>query len=210
MTTMKLGAVILSAGFSSRMGAFKPLLTIGPKSMIGHCLTLFHDTSIKETVVVAGYRAEEIVNEVRKYGGRYVINHRFENGMLSSIQLGILSLPADCSGFFILPVDIPLVSGDTVKKLIAAFDYSSSYPVYYPLYKDKKGHPPLIHARLTEPILTYSGINGLRGLLRTYEQQCILVQVNDPCIHRDADIPDDYRLLQQLYRKKEATSPDSR
>jgi molybdenum cofactor cytidylyltransferase len=200
MANMNFGAVILAAGFSSRMGEFKPLLHIGPRSMIGHAVKLFQDSSIDDILIVLGHQAEKSIPEVEQYGCRYVINDYYDQGMFSSMQTGIRGLQPDCDAFFMLPVDIPLVKKETVEQLISVIHKDSMRSVYYPLYHGKRGHPPLIQGKLITPILTYTGEKGMRGLLANYDNESVGVTVNDPFIVNDADREDDFLRLQRMYR----------
>lgn len=193
------GAIILAAGLSSRMKAFKPLLPLGPMTMVGHCLDLFEATTVKDIIVVLGHRAEEVIPWLCEHTCRYVVNHRFREGMFSSMQAGIRELRPDCSGFFVLPVDIPLVKKRTVRHLLSVYQEDPARPVYYPCYNGKRGHPPLIKGGLTGGILNYSGSNGMRGFLRTHETQSVNVPVDDQYILYDADSKKDYETLHKMY-----------
>lgn len=199
---MSLGAVILAAGYSSRMGAFKPLLTIGSKSLIGHCVNLFQECGVGDILVVLGHAADKAIPEVERYHCHYIKNKRYKEGMFSSMQVGIAALKGDCNAFFILPVDIPLVRKETVEKLLSVFQEDSTNSVYYPQYQGRKGHPPLIHGRLINSILSYTGENGLRGLLRMYENQSVVVPVDDPFILNDVDTEGSFLKLQRKFQDK--------
>ena len=53
-------AVLLSAGRSRRMGAFKPLLRFGDKTVIESCIENLRQGGIEQIVIVVGHRADEI------------------------------------------------------------------------------------------------------------------------------------------------------
>lgn len=184
---MTIGAVILAAGLSSRMGEFKPLIALGSKTMLEHCVALFRDNGIEEIIAVAGHRADRIRAEANRLNISSTVNPQFKDGMFSSIQAGVRILPPYCDAFFLLPVDIPLVQPGTVEQLLKAHASDASVPVHYPVYQQRRGHPPLINSQLTEDILTYSGTCGMRGLLRNYEGQACDIKVDDQYIVMDAD-----------------------
>src|ERR671937_311476 len=50
-------AVLLAAGMSRRMGAFKPLLPFGGGSVVGACVESLRAAGAREGVVVVGQRA---------------------------------------------------------------------------------------------------------------------------------------------------------
>ena len=101
---MKIGALILAAGLSSRMDEFKPLLEVEGKSLIENAIALFKDTGIEEIVTVVGYRAETLIPIIETASSRYVVNENYQAGMFSSIQKGVVELKDACDAFFLLPV----------------------------------------------------------------------------------------------------------
>jgi molybdenum cofactor cytidylyltransferase len=158
---MKLGALILAAGYSSRMGSFKPCMFLGGKTLLAHCVERFQIAGIKDIMVVTGHRAPEVEVEVKTLGLQTVHNPDYAAGMFSSVQAGVKRM-ARYDGFFLLPVDIPLIHVASVATLLKNFDGKS---VLVPTYKGKQGHPPLIPGNLVETILAHNGQGGLRAVL---------------------------------------------
>ncbi|MDJ0722574.1 MAG: nucleotidyltransferase family protein [Desulfobacterales bacterium] len=195
---VKFSAIILAAGFSSRMAAFKPLIKIGGKSFVEHAITLFRSAGIDDIVTVLGYRAPEVLPVVQRAASRGVINADHADGMYSSIQAGVQAVEDSCDAFFLLPVDIPLVRPSTVRQLAVAFAQHSAPSVCYPLFQSARGHPPLINSALIAAIRGYDGGGGLRALLRRHEEKSITVPVEDPFIRQDADTPEDLLRLKEM------------
>jgi molybdenum cofactor cytidylyltransferase len=195
----EIDALILAAGLSSRMDGFKPLLQIGPKSILEHALDLFCLSAIREIVTVVGHRSAELVPTLRDRRARYVLNENYRAGMFSSIQVGVEALATGCAGFFLLPVDIPLVRQETLRQLIEASAGDPARAIIYPQFQGRCGHPPLISTELVKPILADAGNGGLRTLLRTYRAKALVVPVDDPFILKDVDTTDDLQTLKDLY-----------
>jgi CTP:molybdopterin cytidylyltransferase MocA len=198
MTNTNFSAIILAAGFSSRMGAFKPLLRIGGKTFIEHAISLFRTSGIEEIVTVVGHRAQEVLPVIQATASRHVLNENFADGMYVSVQTGVKALKHPGDAFFLLPVDIPLVRPATIRQLTVGFEQHRAPPVCYPLFQSKRGHPPLISARLIGPLLNYAGTGGLREFIRGYEKQSRSIPVEDPFIRLDADTPQDLLRLKQM------------
>ena len=198
MNRNKFSAIILAAGFSSRMAAFKPLIRIEGKSFVEHAVTLFRTAGVEDIVTVLGHRAPEVLPVVQRAASRGVINANHADGMYSSIQAGAKAVADSCDAFFLLPVDIPLVRPSTVQKLAAAFAQHAAPSVCYPLFEATRGHPPLINSELTDAILSYRGDGGLRAFLRRHEERSITVPVDDPFIRLDADTPQDLLRLREM------------
>lgn len=186
---MKLGAVILAAGYSSRIGGFKPLMQLGAHSLLERCADLFRKAGIPEIVIVTGYRSNEVAAEGRRLDLECIHNPDYTQGMFSSVCTAARHL-FGIEGFFMLPVDIPLVRPATITALRTAFNYRN---VAYPCFNGMRGHPPLIPAHLVPTILRHDSGGGLRSFLEKQEGDDIAVW--DRGILMDADTPEDFAVL---------------
>jgi len=62
----RIAAIILAAGFSSRMGEFKPLLPLGEMTIIERAVRLFEQAGTEDIRVVVGYRANDLIPLLQK------------------------------------------------------------------------------------------------------------------------------------------------
>nr|WP_275406354.1 NTP transferase domain-containing protein [Pseudodesulfovibrio sp. JC047] len=192
-----MAAIIPAAGLSSRMGEFKPLLPLGNGTVLSRCVDGFRANGIEQVVVVTGQRHDDVAAAAVQTGAQPVHNPDFMRGMYSSVVAGVRALNADVAAFFVLPVDIPLVRGVTVKRLIESF--SASVPsVLYPCFLGERGHPPLIDRRLVPDILAHDGAGGLRTVLDRHEAEARNLDVADFGVSHDLDYPADYALAQAV------------
>lgn len=159
----KFGAVILAAGYSSRMGTFKPLLELGGQTIIERLLGVLVAAGIKRKniVVVTGHNREALLPAVKKYKVRKTFNPRYDQGMFTSIQTGASSMADGLDGFFIMPVDCPLISPKVLKQLIKSFE-PDKFSVA--CYRGKKGHPLLVPEKFRQEIIDHDGKNGLKAI----------------------------------------------
>lgn len=207
----ELAAVIPAAGLSSRMGQLKALLPLGESTVLGQIIALFQDCGIRDIIVVTGHRAEEVEQVAAGAGARTAHNADHHLGMFSSIKTGIRALTPETKGFFLHPADIPLVRKGTIKLLAEAF---IAFPrvIVYPVFQDRRGHPPLITASLSRHILKNDAPQGLRGLLAQVERQSIIpvkdIEVPDANILFDMDTWADYQSGIDLYTKKDVPTLD--
>lgn len=202
MMEKRLVAFILAAGFSSRMGKFKPLLPLGDTFVLERAVAMFRNAGIKDIRVVTGYRAFKLEPVLRELGVRGIKNSRFEEGMFSSVQAAVQTLDAAVDAFFILPVDIPLVRSTTVYALIETF-HKRDPDVVYPCFLAERGHPPLIAGHLANDILRWSGNGGLKAFLARWETGAVEVAVPDENVLLDMDQEEDYQIM-----KEKAKAPD--
>lgn len=184
----RFGAVILAAGFSSRMGDFKPLMDLGGMTVLERCVRLFREAGVHRILAVTGHRASEVRAEAGRLGIHTVHNPDYEAGMFSSVRAAVSSGPGR-DGFFVLPVDIPLVRPATVELLLDAYDGRVAYPVF----GGERGHPPLIPSELIPHIREHDGSGGLQTVLERAD--ALDVPVWDRGILLDADTPDDFSVL---------------
>jgi molybdenum cofactor cytidylyltransferase len=198
---LRIGALILAAGQSSRMCEFKPLLEINGTSFIKHALYLFRNTGVKEIVTVIGHRFEELIPIIEEVSCHYVVNESYQVGMFSSIKKGTVELSDKCEAFFLLPVDIPCVRTATIKKLLETYSENPSTLVCYPQFEARRGHPPLIASSLINHILAHTGEGGMRRLLRNVKDQAINVPVDDPFVRLDVDTQEDFFRLKNEMKK---------
>jgi molybdenum cofactor cytidylyltransferase len=198
---IRTSAIILAAGFSSRMGRFKALLPLGDRAMIEHAVALFRTNGV-DVIVVTGYRGEELSAFLKPAGVRVAFNPDFARGMFSSVQTGARNLGSDSQGFFVLPVDIPLVRSWTIHRLLQAFAHDPRC-IIHPCFNGRRGHPPLIPAALAPAVLDWLGTDGLHGCLDRYEALSVNVEVPDRHIHLDSDTPEDYEQLVAASRRQD-------
>lgn len=190
-------AIILAAGYSSRMGAFKPLLPFRGTTVLENAIRLFRAAGLHDIRVAVGHRSEELLPLLKHLQVRPVLNERYQEGMFSSVVAAAESLEAEVDAFFLLPVDIPLVRRETVELLIRAYR-SGADGLLYPAFHGTRGHPPLISSSYRTHILSWNGNGGLNGLLTQYEGDSATIETGDEGILLDMDTRKDYERLQGI------------
>ena len=202
MIPAEAAAIIPAAGYSRRMGRFKPLLPVGGRPLIAWSIELFHGAGIADIHVVVGHRRDKLLPVLEAAGVDIVVNTDFARGMFSSVKAGIRRLGAACRAFFVLPADIPLVRPATIHCLLQGFDETIN-TVAFPCFSHRRGHPPLIARHLAPPILASAEDGGLRAALARFENAALDVPVFDRHIHHDADSPDDYEALKSAWQRRD-------
>ena len=191
-------AIILSAGYSSRMEEFKPLMILNGKTLIKRCIELFKDCGIDEVIVVTGYQNYKIKSHL-KGAAKIVVNEEYESGMFSSVQAGAKVLQEQIDAFFILPVDIPGVKTNTIKRMIDRYEKIND-GIVFPSFNMEKGHPTLISASLVKEILEKNPSGGLREILNLHKEKWNIEEVADRGILLDMDTKDDYKIMSEYLR----------
>jgi molybdenum cofactor cytidylyltransferase len=198
-------AIILAAGYSSRMGVFKPLLDLGGRPIVTRVVETCKQAGIDEVIVVAGYRKERIIPVIEGAGARAVVNELYEEGMFSSVIAGISAMEYGPQAFIVLPADIPLVRAATIRSLVNAF-MEGKNRILTPSFRGRKGHPPLISTELQGAIVGFTGEGGLKGALEELAAETAKVEVPDGNILFDIDNPDDYGEMKERWKRREIPS----
>lgn len=186
-----IGAVVLAAGDSSRMGRPKALLPIEGTTFLGNVLATLRASGVSTVRVVLGGHADEIREAVTLHRDVVVLNPTPEAGMLSSVRRGVRALPEEVDAFLLWPVDHPTVLPDTIRKLVAAFR-SGGAPVVVPVHAGRRGHPVLFAAPLKDELLHAPDAVGARAVVALHEDAIRAVEVHDAGVLADVDTPEAY------------------
>lgn len=195
---METGAVVVAAGMSSRMGDFKPMLSIGEISVAQRVVATLRQAGAERVVVVTGYNADELERHLSKSGAVFVRNEEYRTTeMFDSALIGLKYIRGKCDRILFTPVDVPLFTAATVRELL-----DSGAELACPVCGGQRGHPILMSPNVVDRLLRDSGEDGLKGALSRCGVPMTLVDVPDPGILHDADTPEDYRQLLELHNSQ--------
>ncbi len=202
------GAIVLAAGYSSRMGAFKPLLKLGGVPALALAIRSLKAGGADEVGVVTGYNGELLRELIASEGAEEICNPDYGGGMFTSVRAGVRRFSEKgARGALLLPADCPLVPAAAVRELLAAAD-GEHFAV--PAFRGKKGHPLWIPSRFFREILAYTGDMGLKGVTGRYEAEILRVEVPYEGVVLDMDEPEDYQSMLRLESKSLAEAASGR
>ena len=191
-------ALIVAAGMSSRMGDFKPLLNIGSISIAQRVVATFQQAGVEKIVMITGYNALLLEKHLSGNGIVFLRNEEYRTTqMFDSVKIGLRYLKDKCDRVLFTPVDIPLFTAATVRRLL-----ETEAELACPAVSGETGHPTLIAASLFDRILADPGEQGLRGALERCGAELELIPVEDLGVLHDADTPEDYQALLQYHNKQ--------
>ena len=195
---MEIGALIVAAGMSRRMGEFKPMLSIGSISVAQRVVATLSQAGVSKIVMVTGYNATMLERHLSGNGIIFLRNERYETTqMFDSVKIGLSYLLDKCDRVLFTPVDVPLFTAKTVKTIL-----DSGAPLAVPMCQGRQGHPILIARELIPEILNDSGEMGLKGAMDRCSVPLLRIDVEDFGTIHDADTPEDFSALVEYHNSQ--------
>ncbi len=188
---MRAVAIVTAAGSAERFGGKKLLTPIDGEPLLDHTIRALLEGGVSEVIVVVGRDArpelERDVNTMLDPRVRPVENPDPSRGMFSSIQEGVAQAQGDT--ILVMPGDMPFVSADTVRAVIAAYERKPS--IVSPRYRGKRGHPVALPASLRDEIRAAGPTATLHDVIRAHTDIRVDLDVDDPGVVRDVDRQED-------------------
>ena len=195
---MEIGALIVAAGMSKRMGEFKPMLSIGSISVAQRVVATLNQAGVSKIVMVTGYNATVLERHLAGNGIIFLRNEQYETTqMFDSVKIGLSYLQDKCDKVLFTPVDVPLFTANTVKAIL-----DSGASLACPMCEGKQGHPILIASHLIPEILSDCGEQGLKGAMDRCSQSLQRIEVEDFGTIHDADTPEDFSQLVEYHNSQ--------
>lgn len=191
MSAPAVDGVILAAGLSSRMERPKPLLNVGSMTFLERAVKTLQVAGCRRTYAVVNASEDGTGESARALGVEVVVNDEPESAPVDSLRLVLERLPDDAAAVVVLPVDLPLISEETVTAIVRSFRESPGRLIL-PFHNGVAGHPVLIGRELFDDVMTRDLEEGLRSLIMESARTLREVRVVDPGILIDIDTPDDY------------------
>ena len=196
-----IAGLILAAGESRRMGRDKALLTFHGKSFLEAIIQNLNAAGIEKITVVLGHHAEVIQAKVDLAAAQVVVNHEYQRGQTSSLQVGLEAVARDQPAAVILClVDPPAVSAEVIARLMEHFE-STHAPVIIPTHKGEHGHPVVISKALFPELLALVPGEPANAVIRKYRPETQFIEVADRGILIDVDEPRTYERLEEISRQ---------
>jgi CTP:molybdopterin cytidylyltransferase MocA len=188
-------AILLAAGRSRRMGAFKPLLPFGDRTVIECCIDNLRAAGIDEIVVVVGHRAEDVRQQLKGLDLSFAVNPDPDSEMSTSIALGVEQASSNASALTIALVDHPAVPPEVIRILID--EWKRGAALVQPEHAGRGGHPVLIDLAYREELLVLDPAQGLRALFAAHREKVRRAPVESPYVAQDMNTWEDYRRLHE-------------
>ncbi|MFM2422992.1 MAG: hypothetical protein RL291_1522 [Pseudomonadota bacterium] len=188
---LRISAVVMAAGRSSRMGSEHKLLAdLSGKPMIRHAVEALLLSAAQDVTVVVGHRADEVRAALSGLDVRFVDNPAFAEGMATSVATGIRAVPDTADGTLIALGDMPDVKPEDINRLISAFSPADGRAIVVPVRGAKRGNPIIWARAFFAELQGLSGDQGAKRLIDQHPSALVEVELNTDSVLVDIDTPE--------------------
>jgi len=189
------GIIILAAGASTRLGKPKQLLRYRGKTLLAYSINEAVNSNADAVVVILGKDANLFKNEIDERKVRVAINASWEEGMASSLRLGMDTLLNDkpyIDAVIFMVCDQPHISSSVLNELITT-QQKTTKQIVTCNYGDSMGPPALLHKKYFEELMKLSGDAGARKIIQKNMNDVATILFPEGNI--DIDTEEDYEKL---------------
>jgi molybdenum cofactor cytidylyltransferase len=202
-----IGAVILAAGASTRMGVPKQLLQFGGETMLRRAASVALKTGCRPVVVVTGADAAAAREALRGLDVQEARNQQWESGISSSVRVGIeavITANPQTAAVVLMLCDQPFVTREIIAQLVAAHR-ETGCSIVASRYGGSHGVPALFDKIHFAELTTLEGDAGAKQIIRKHLPKVHLLSFPEGEI--DIDTPED---LARLRSTDYSDAPDAR
>ncbi len=161
-------AIVLAAGASRRLGQPKQLLKLDGETLVERAVRLTNEAGAAPVIAVLGAHFGLIRAAVALEGAIHVVNDAWEQGIASSICVGVEALETvarEASGALILSCDQPRLTAGHLQALIHEFTLQNQPAIVASAYAGVHGVPAVFPRAAFGCLLALRGDHGARSLL---------------------------------------------
>jgi molybdenum cofactor cytidylyltransferase len=166
-----IAGVVLAAGASTRLGEPKQLVTIAGETLLERTVRIAREAGCTPVVVVLGAAHIEILANARLTDTAPVINDHWQEGMASSIRLGVRTLESiarDAEGVLLMTCDQPAITAQHLTLLMTKQEIRASR------YAGRNGVPAYFPEKYFSQLMELTGDSGARTLLAQARSEILL------------------------------------
>jgi len=191
--THRIGAVVLAAGNSTRLGYPKQLIEHEGNSLVRRAALAALDAGADPVIVVVGASSDAVAAAVNDLNDvTVVLNPKWESGLASSLNAGLKTILAmNVEAALILAADQPLIDATVIQQLMDAFDHE--HRIVASAYDDIVGVPAIFGVEHFGSLMDLKGDEGAGRWLRARLDEVTQITVHIASI--DIDTPADAERL---------------
>jgi molybdenum cofactor cytidylyltransferase len=189
--TVRVAAIVLAAGRSTRMGPENKLLAdIGGRPMVRRVVETALASKARPVLVVTGHQADEVAAALAGCNVTLVPNPDYATGLASSLKAGVRAVPGACDGALILLGDMPRIARGHIDMSIEAFAAALD-AIVVPVHEGRQGNPVIWPRRTFPELLQLDGDAGAKRLIAAHREQVREIESVTDEIFGDVDTPEE-------------------
>ncbi len=180
------------------MGTPKQLLPYGEHTLLSHTVEVAIASICHPIIVILGAYAEQIRPEISQYPIQILENTRWNEGMSSSIQVGIQALDKASEkpdAVVVTLCDQPFISTQLVNQLVETY-FTTGKPIIASEYAGTLGVPTLFSSSFFPNLMDLKGAAGAKKIIEKYSDRVFSIPFLEGTV--DIDTPEEYNQLQNL------------
>ncbi len=179
-----ISGILLAAGSGSRFGGDKLVHSLEDGVAIAAHAARNLLAATPEVIAVVRWGDFPLYDMLEQEGCQVTMFKGAAHGMGASLAHGV-GQARGADGWVIALADMPRISPDTIKRVIAALEEGAS--IAAPVRKGERGHPVGFGAQLRDELLALDGDQGARAVVERHREAVKLVECDDPGILLDID-----------------------
>ncbi|MGA9271028.1 MAG: nucleotidyltransferase family protein [Lutimonas sp.] len=194
-----MGAILLAAGASRRMGTVKQLLPWKNSTLLEYSIEQLKQAKIDSLVVVLGAHENQIRENTVLDKVDVVVNPDWQKGMATSIAAGVnflLDNTPDLERILVALSDQPLLDSKYYNKLTLN-SLNKKNKIICSTYSGQSGVPAVFPRDYFDDLLNLEGDKGARALLRGGSDKMVLIKAGERAI--DLDTQESYNRLYDIH-----------
>ncbi len=181
----KVGAIILAAGRSTRMGdEHKLLADWNGKPLIAHVADAIAAAGLPPPLIVLGARADDVRAALGGRAALFVTAADYAEGLSRSLRTGIAAVPDDWRAVLVCLADMPRVEPVLLRALAAI-----EAPAAVPVWNGKRGNPVRWDRTCFARLAGLDGDVGGKALLSELAGRVVEIAAPSDAVLDDIDTP---------------------
>ena len=172
-----IAGLLLASGASRRFGSNKLLADLAGRPVVRWSAEALAG-AVDSLLVVVPRDATALRAALSGLAEHFVENPAAEEGMASSIRVGVAALPREAEAVVITLGDQPTIEPQVVHRVVSAWRAArAGTGAVTTAYADGRGHPTLFAAELFPSLLALDGDRGARDLLDSLGSAVVSIDV---------------------------------
>ena len=182
-----IAGILLAAGQSTRFGRQKLLEPWGDEPLVRSAARCLLDAGLQPVVAVVSLD-DRLRDALAGLPLTIVENAHPEEGISSSIAIGLRALPETAQAALIAVGDQPYMTAEAIEQLVDAFEPGR---IIVPRFGDHRGNPPVFDRRFFPELLALTGDQGGQRVITSHADSVTEVSLS-ATLGDDIDRPEEW------------------